>query len=61
VVQNKFDAWSHADAENLGASLTAELFDQLADAIDGREPDGKLRTGLITEIAKRLRKDAARC
>jgi KAP-like P-loop domain-containing protein len=58
VVQVKFDAWSHADAENLWASLTAELFDQLADAIDGREPDGKLRTGLITEIAKRLHKDA---
>lgn len=58
VVQINFDAWSHADAENLWASLTAELFDQLADAIDGREPDGKLRTGLITEIAKRLRKDA---
>lgn len=57
VVQINFDAWSHADAENLWASLTAELFDQLADAIDGREPDGKLRTGLITEIAKRLRKD----
>jgi hypothetical protein len=58
VVQIKFDAWSHADAENLWASLTAELFDQLADAIDGRKPDGKLRTGLMTEIAKRLRKDA---
>ena len=58
VVQINFDAWSHADAENLWASLTAELFDQLADAIDGREPDGKLRAGLITEIAKRLRKDA---
>ncbi|WP_186293997.1 P-loop NTPase fold protein [Bradyrhizobium guangdongense] len=58
VVQINFDAWSHADAENLWASLTAELFDQLADAIDGRAPDGKLRTGLITEIAKRLRRDA---
>ena len=32
MMQNKFDAWSHADAENLWASLTAELFDQLADA-----------------------------
>ncbi|MDO9562892.1 MAG: P-loop NTPase fold protein, partial [Bradyrhizobium sp.] len=58
VVQIKFDAWSHADAENLWASLTAELFDQLADALDGRKPDGKLRAGLMTEIAKRLRKDA---
>jgi KAP family P-loop domain len=58
VAQINFDAWSYADAENLWASLTAELFDQLADTIDGREPDGKLRTGLITEIAKRLRKDA---
>jgi hypothetical protein len=58
VVQIKFDAWSHADAENLWASLTAELFDQLADAIDDREPGGKLKEGLITEIAKRLRKDA---
>jgi hypothetical protein len=57
-VQINFDAWSHADAENLWASLTAELFDQLADAIDGREADGKLRNGLITEIARRLRKDA---
>ncbi len=58
VVQVNFDAWSHADAENLWASLTAELFDQLADAIDGRKSDGKLKDGLITEIAKRLRKDA---
>jgi hypothetical protein len=58
IVQINFDAWSHADAENLWASLTAELFDQLADAIDGRKADGKLRNGLITEIAKRLRKDA---
>ena len=58
VVQINFDAWSHADAENLWASLTAELFEQLADTIDGREPDGKLRAGLITEIAQRLRKDA---
>ncbi|WP_084799461.1 P-loop NTPase fold protein [Bradyrhizobium sp. Ai1a-2] len=58
VVQINFDAWSYADAENLWASLTAELFEQLADNIEGRESDGKLRTGLITEIAKRLRKDA---
>ncbi|MET4323602.1 P-loop NTPase fold protein [Bradyrhizobium sp. RT5a] len=57
VVQINFDAWSHADAENLWASLTAELFDQLTDALDGREADGKLRAGLITEIAKRLHKD----
>jgi hypothetical protein len=48
VVQINFDAWSHADAENLRASLTAELF----------KPGGKLRTGLTTEIAKRLRTDA---
>ena len=58
MVQINFDAWSHADAENLWASLTAELFDQLADAIEGRHSDGKLKTGLMTEIAKRLRKDA---
>ncbi|MGY3149293.1 energy-coupling factor transporter ATP-binding protein EcfA2 [Bradyrhizobium sp. USDA 3397] len=58
IVQINFDAWSHADAENLWASLTAELFEQIADTIDGREKaDGKLRKGLITEIAKRLRKD----
>ena len=58
VVQINFDAWSHADAENLWASLTAELFEQIADTIDSREPDGKLKAGLITEIAQRLRKDA---
>jgi hypothetical protein len=58
VLQLEFNAWTFADSENLWASLTSELFDQIAaGGFDRRSA----RTGsrLVSEVAARTAKEVA--
>jgi hypothetical protein len=52
VLQVQFGAWSHADAENLWASLTAGLFDQIGQQLNR----GGVKAGdqLMSDIAAKI-------
>ncbi|TCP99572.1 KAP-like P-loop domain-containing protein [Sphingomonas sp. PP-F2F-A104-K0414] len=58
VMQLEFNAWSFADSENLWASLTAELFDQIAaGGIGGKADD--IGTRLVAEVAALTGREAS--
>ena len=71
VVQLSFNAWTFADSANLWATLTSEIFDQLAaggwtgsdkDGVDSADSDPQTRnaaTALVSEVAARTAREVA--
>ncbi|MEO6218711.1 MAG: P-loop NTPase fold protein [Sphingomonas sp.] len=57
VMQLEFNAWSFADSENLWASLTAELFDQIAAGGSGPNATA-IGAKLVAEVAARTGREA---
>lgn len=57
VMQLEFNAWTFADSANLWASLTAELFDQIA-AGGSDHMSGAVGTKLVAEVAMRTGREA---
>ena len=53
VAQLEFNAWSFADSQNLWASLTAEIFEQLK-AGGGRAMSRERGAALVDEVARKL-------
>ncbi|MFC3579255.1 P-loop NTPase fold protein [Sphingomonas hylomeconis] len=58
VMQLEFNAWSFADSENLWASLTAELFDQIA-AGGSERTSAAIGTRLVSEVAALTGREAS--
>lgn len=58
VMQLEFNAWSFADSENLWASLTAELFDQIA-AGGSERTSATIGTRLVSEVAALTGREAS--
>ena len=58
ILQIEFDAWSHADAENLWASLTAGLFDQIGEQLSAEAPNAG--AALMKAIARRIGSDSSK-
>ncbi len=62
VVQIEFNAWAYADSANLWASLTSEIFDQLA--VGGIQPEGgethatRSYAGLVRDVKLLSSRDA---
>lgn len=59
VMQLEFNAWTFADSENLWASLTAELFDQIAAGGGGAQRDADRGALLVKEVAARVGREAS--
>lgn len=59
VMQLEFNAWTFADSENLWASLTAELFDQIAAGGSGAQGDAERGALLVKEVAARVGREAS--
>ena len=59
VMQLEFNAWTFADSENLWASLTAELFDQIAAGGGGAQRDAERGALLVKEVAARVGREAS--
>ncbi|MCZ4266044.1 P-loop NTPase fold protein [Erythrobacter sp. G21629-S1] len=59
VMQLEFNAWTFADSENLWASLTAELFDQIAAGGGGAQRDAERGALLVKEVAARVSREAS--
>lgn len=58
VVQVSLNAWTFADSGNLWASITSEIFDQVAaGGMDHRDAD--IGAKLVTEVARRSDEEAA--
>lgn len=58
VMQLEFNAWTFADSENLWASLTAELFDQIAAGGSDRA-GAAVGSRLVAEVATRTGREAS--
>lgn len=58
VMQLEFNAWTFADSENLWASLTAELFDQIA-AGGSDQTESIVGSRLVAEVATRTGREAS--
>jgi len=58
VMQLEFNAWSFADSENLWASLTSEIFEQIA-AGGKNAADGKIGAKLVSEVAERSSRETS--
>lgn len=58
VMQLELNAWSFADSENLWASLTSDIFEQIA--AGGKDAaDARIGARLISEVAERTSEEAA--
>jgi hypothetical protein len=58
VMQLEFNAWSFADSDNLWASLTSEIFEQIA-AGGKNAADGKIGAKLVSEVAERSSRETS--